>query len=425
MTVSDIGNAPQPARAGGIARTQAAEHRAGLGQNAAFERLSVGQIVNVHVLRRFDTGRYLISIDGQRHHVDSTAELRVGARGRAEVTAIPGAGSAAGARLELRIAELQDPSSATAEATDAPLGGATLDTRARQVVADLEGRFRMALDDADRATLANVVAGAAQPDTMARSGLFLNRLGMTIAPAAAQSIYAAQVGAALHTKNADAASAAAPEIGALAAAIMSGDAQALEALQQLLIDAANDADVPAPDAQAAGVASNAPDADAAFTGVGADAGGQRHAAQQEMARWLLNLQDDGTVGHRYGTLPVLVAGQLVELDLVLFRQRQFDDRALAGREPLRRLVMTLTTESFGRLQVTAEAVENRLLIAFTGRSAVEVQALSGYGDDVRQLAQRLGWNVDQVHYGCDPHQRRAAAHIVDRALDAGSIDRVL
>ncbi len=414
MTVSDVGHAPQLIRAGGVARP-------GLAQNAAFDRLSVGQIVNVHVLRRFDTGRYLLNIDGQRHHVDSTTELRVGARGRAEVTAI-------GNRLELRIEELQDPPAGLEEATDASPAGAPLDARARELVADLAGRFRIALDEADRASLANAVAGAAHPDAMARSGLFLNRLGMAIAPAAAHAIYAAQTGSTAPDLAASATSATttatATDISALTAAIVSGDAQALETLQQMLMDAANDADVSTIDTQTTDVAGGAQDADAAFTGAGADAGGGRQGHEQ-MARWLLNLQDDGTIGHRYGTLPVLVAGQLIELDLVLFRQRQRDENGVAGREPLRRLVMTLTTESFGRLQVTAEAVGDRLLIAFTGRSEANVHSLSGYGEEVRQLAQRLGWNVDQVHYGCDPQQRRAAAQIVDRALDAGSIDRVL
>lgn len=412
MSVSDVGTA-QAARIGGL-------NRPGLAQNAAFDRLSVGQIVNVHVLRRFDTHRYLLSIDGQRHHVESATTLPVGGKGQATVTAV-------GERLELRVESMRDPPAGMDETNDvAAQDGAApaVDARTRQLLTELEGRYRITLEESDRGRLAAVVAGAAHPDAMVRAGLFLNRLGMAILPAAAHSVYAAQVEGGART----AALGALPEIGTLLASLASGDAQAREAVQQLLLESLDDADVGSSAATAD--PTDTADADAGSAAAtmdgGTDPDGHRDEARDQMARWLLNLQDEGAIGHRYGTLPVLVAGQLIELDLVLFRERpRPDGQSAARREPLRRLVMTLNTESFGTLQVVAQAVENRLAIAFTGRSPAQIEALSGYGEEVRRLVGQLGWNVDNVSYGCDPQQRRAAARVVDHVLDAGSIDRVL
>jgi hypothetical protein len=137
----------------------------------------------------------------------------------------------------------------------------------------------------------------------------------------------------------------------------------------------------------------------------------------ELARWLLNIQNDGSVAYRYGTLPVMVAGQLVELDLVLFQQRP----SQAATTQIRRLVMTLDTQSFGSLQVEARALDNRLAITFTGQSPEAAADLASYSGEVRQLASRLGWNVEAVGYEYG-RTGRAARQIIDHVLSEGTVD---
>lgn len=410
-----------------VGRPSGAQRPGGL-QSPAFERLSVGQIVNVHVLRRFDVHRYLVSIDGHAHHVESASTLTVGSRGHATVAAL-------GEKLELRIEELQ-PGSPPAEQseTDAADGGLQAPAEpARQVVTELENRYRIALDAAERGELAAAVAASTHPETMARGGLFLSRLGAPFTSSNVEALYAAQVG---RRAGAPPPVESLSDLTALAAALIAGDAAALESMQQVLMDALN-----GPDSVAAGIEG---DAGAAATqgesgaelssgGTGSDAGWhgadsdrrderQPQDARENLARWLLNLQDGGALAHRYGSLPVLVGGQLVELDLVLFHQRPRDG---APREPLRRLVMTLRTETFGALQVMAEAHDNRLVISFTGRSATDTDALAEHGTEVRRLVERLGWSVESVGYSFDPLQARAASQVVRHVLDAGSVDRLL
>jgi hypothetical protein len=142
---------------------------------------------------------------------------------------------------------------------------------------------------------------------------------------------------------------------------------------------------------------------------------------RELAELFLNLQDDGNVGYRYGTLPVIVAGQLVELDLVVLQSRQQHDAAT----PTRRLVMTLRTESLGQVRVDARALDNRLVVTFTGESATGAGELAAHGDELRDLLKRLGWNIEGIGYELSTSPQRAARHIIDHVLAAGTVDMVL
>jgi hypothetical protein len=138
-----------------------------------------------------------------------------------------------------------------------------------------------------------------------------------------------------------------------------------------------------------------------------------------MARDLLNANDDGALAYAYGTLPVMVADQLVELDIVLFRDRQEAQASHA----MRKLVMTLQTENLGRVEVMAQALGSRLTIAIKAQNAEASAALSAQADEVRELVVQLGWHVEAIDYGIDPLHTRAAREIVDHVLQSGSIDR--
>jgi Flagellar hook-length control protein FliK len=127
------------------------------------------------------------------------------------------------------------------------------------------------------------------------------------------------------------------------------------------------------------------------------------------------------VGYRFGVLPVLIGDQLVELDLAYFRERR-DTQADAG---MRRMVMTFSTPSLGRIEVAAQALADRLNISIKTDSAASSEVLGRHASEVRDLLSRLGWNVDAVAYDFAPDPRRAASHIVDHVLQADSLSRLL
>jgi hypothetical protein len=139
---------------------------------------------------------------------------------------------------------------------------------------------------------------------------------------------------------------------------------------------------------------------------------------RELAARLLNEQDEGSMAYSYGTVPLLIADQLIELDVVLFRERGKQ----GTQTSVRRLVMTLRTQTLGRVEVMAQAVGARLTIALTAQSESASDSLAQHADEVRELIGRLGWQVESIRYDVDAERARAADHIVRHVLSAGTVD---
>jgi ribosome-binding protein aMBF1 (putative translation factor) len=87
-------------------------------------------------------------------------------------------------------------------------------------------------------------------------------------------------------------------------------------------------------------------------------------------------------------------------------------------------VMTLDTTHFGRVQVEARAVDNRLIVKLRAPTADAVDVLSAYGTEVRAAIEQLGWSVDELTYEL-AEPARAARAVVDHVLSAGSVDQEL
>jgi hypothetical protein len=94
-----------------------------------------------------------------------------------------------------------------------------------------------------------------------------------------------------------------------------------------------------------------------------------------------------------GTLPVIVAGQLVELTVLRERRAQHD--ALATR----RLTMTLQPTSAAEVRIDAHVDGDRLIVQFAGPGAADVTSCARHADEVRSLAQRLGWTFAEMTWG--------------------------
>jgi len=354
-----------------------------------FEKFRVGQQLDMSVMQQIEEQQYLVSMAGGQHVVDSAVPLETGARVRAVVIAV-------GDRLELRYlaseqSQTEVNESARAAEDDAP--GSSL-------LAGLQARYKITLSPQQHELLERAVGLAADPASMAVGGLFLAKTGNPLDQQGLQAIYTAvQRDAATPASSAG----VSQEVSKLITATANGDDAAASEFAGLLAGALSEGPVAT---QPLGI------------GNGDTSSGQPDSgADESLARWLLNVQNDGSVAYRYGTLPVMVAGQLVELDLVLFQQRP----SQAAATQIRRLVMTLDTQTFGPLQVEARALDNRLAITFTGQTPDSAAELASYSAEVRQLASRLGWNVETVGYEYGP-TGRAARQIIDHVLSEGTVD---
>jgi hypothetical protein len=357
---------------------------------SAFEQLSIGQNLKLQVLRQLEQQRYEVQFGGRRHVVESRVPLTAGTQIEAQV-------EAKGDQLELRYLgagqgfELPQPRYADAGDAPSPDSASMPDW-----LAALAQQYRVPLDAAAAATIARAAGKAADPALMTRGGLFLQKLAQQVTPEALEALYHA---------------------------LRAADDKLPMALTQspVELDPAADND------EVAATLADALDAATPQSGAGIaplDAETDTHGGNQDDAQRalrLLNLQDEGSVSWRYGTLPLLVGGQLIELDLVMFRERE----SHATRGSLKRLVMTLDTTHFGRVHVEARAVDSRLMVRLSAATHEAVDVMSAYGADVRAAIEQLGWAVDEIRYEVQPDAARAAHEVVKHVLSTGSVDQEL
>ena len=147
---------------------------------------------------------------------------------------------------------------------------------------------------------------------------------------------------------------------------------------------------------------------------------QRNPASLTALHELLSDVDASGLGVRYGTLPALINGELVELELVLFKQRQTE----TGVEPIKRLVMSIHTQSMGTVWVSAESLNQRLLVNISAQTVEHAEALGSYAHDVKALAERLGWAVESVAYEVKPLGTSLAKKVMEHSIRQGVIDHV-
>lgn len=153
-------------------------------------------------------------------------------------------------------------------------------------------------------------------------------------------------------------------------------------------------------------------------GAGSGAGSER-----ELGQWVMNTQTGGAVAHRVGTLPLLLGGRLVEVDVALFEQDARQSRQ--GEPRSRHLVFVLDTQALGGVEVSARLVDARLRLRFAAEREATLELLAGRREELsRQLAQ-LGWSVDEIVYEAraDAVQSGAYRAVADYVVAQGSLDR--
>ena len=149
-------------------------------------------------------------------------------------------------------------------------------------------------------------------------------------------------------------------------------------------------------------------------------------ARATCTRGILNAQTGGAVTHRIATLPLLLDGELVELDVALFAQ---DDSA--QREPKadgirhRELVFALTTEALGRLEVRALLANGHMRLRIAADSSASSERLAEHAPTLEASLQRIGWEVDEQRYESRSATGGVLASVVEHLISPGSVSRLV
>lgn len=121
-----------------------------------------------------------------------------------------------------------------------------------------------------------------------------------------------------------------------------------------------------------------------------------------LGRRLLNLQGGGALGHRVGTLPLLVDGSLRALDLALFDQSGPASGAPAdgASAPPRHgeAVFAVTTRRLGRVEVRATIAGDHVRVRMSAPDDAGARELARHAARLAADLEARAWRVDELAY---------------------------
>lgn len=415
---------------------------AGDGDGDFAAKLTLGQILKGRVLRSYGDQRYAVEFDGQRKVVDSAVPLTTGETLHGRVIGL-------GERVTLqRIPPPRPGQAALPDLAQADTG--TANTAANTVAALFE-RYQAQLDPAGLQALQRLAGRHAAPEQVALAGLVLNKLGLQITPEFVRAVQAALAkpgNAGLFALPTQALALAGTP--AAAGAARADAADALPALAAWLERAVTDlpegrprrpggaADVDGgvggdagvdPGGYAGSDAASDAASDARNPGAGAEGfAGDRGLADGggDLARWILNAQTGGAVAHRVATLPLLLNGELVELDVALFAQDGEAQHAPAHPGIRHRaLVFALTTPALGAMEIHAQLSNGQVRLHVTADATTTTQYLAEHAEALASGLAGIGWQVDEQRYASRTAGQRSGvlASVVEHLISPGSVSR--
>ena len=365
-------------------------------------RLTLGQIIKGRVLRSYEGQRFAVEFDGQRKIVDSAVPLVTGEIVHGRVIGL-------GEQVTLQRIRPASGSADSLPTPDVP----TVDAgdRIGSAIAALFERYQARIDLAEFNALQRLVQRSPAPEQAALAGLVLNKLGLQIAPEFFRAVYAA-------LSKPDEAGLFALPAQALALAAGGRAAAADDEAVPALADGLRRALIDVPEARLRETRGEAPDDDRGDAG---EAGGD------DLARWVLNAQTGGSVAHRVATLPLLLDGELVELDVAMFAQGGDAQREQAEGIRHRELVFALTTPALGHIEIRALLANGHLRLRIAADSSTTTQLLAEHAEDLGAGLQRLGWQTDEQRYETRVAGETSGvlASVVEHLISPGSVSRLV
>lgn len=415
MTISQV-------NAGLVANTQSLNRFFMPGAKEFAGSLNVGQILKGKVLRHYDGNRYLVNFDGQERVVDSSLPLRTGELLHGRVVAI-------GDRVEMQRVYAENDGVAT-EPLDAAVGmNASTQNRNELQLNSMLERYQARLSDAERATLLRAARNADDAAAMTQVGVFLNKLGITQSSELLQMLYTRLKGT---TEQVDMHNEwqTLPRLEAVANQAAGSQGATVRQLADIVSRAAGVSLEPTDENSAEPTQSKPTPAADDNAGKAVQAVGFRldqddGEAANRMTQWLLNAQTGGSVMHRLGTLPLLLGGRLIEVDVAMFEQRR--EAVQKPQAQHRQLVFTLQTEHLGRVEVVARIVGDRVRVSVVTDNEKNTTLAANHVQALKSSLAEAGWVTDEVSYETRSVDERtgAVSSVVEHVVSLDSMNRLI
>ncbi len=383
------------------------------------DKLQLGQIIKGRVLRHYGEQRYAVDFGGRERVVDSAVPLKSGETLYGKVVGL-------GDQVELQRVRGGAPT-AVPESQNSSIGifrGGHDDIS--KIIADLFTGHQTRLTLKESAIIENAVRSAGNPRLMAMSALLVNKLGITIAtewlkimyqvlsnepgqgtfPLSGKSIeLQTSFGQAGDSED----SASDPLISELATMLreLVEEMPARQEFKEASEEAASKN--PATLSEEAGL-SDDPD--------------QSSGQGQDFARLLLNVQTGGSVNHRVNTIPLLVNGRLLELNIAMFEQREQQQESKGTKH--RQLSFSLNTEGLGHVEANLYLTGSHIKMKIASDLPEAADKLAGYSEELAVQIKSEGWLIDEMSYEVSrPEGGGVARTVLQHVISQDSLSRLV
>lgn len=361
-------------------------------------KLQLGQIIKGRVLRHYGGSRYGVDFNGQEKVVDSAVPLQGGEVLYGKVVGLDDKVELD--RVRPSAADAARDAAAAARRSGAPAGGGA--AAPEQLPEQLPAQQARLLDQ--------VVRNVGGDQAARLAGTALGKLGIALAPElvkALADLLRAAPGRGLFAPGPDAVEL---QVGGKAQPGQAASPAAVLALAEVLRQLVEQ--FPERQAQDEAPAATAAESGAPGPGNPARGGAQQDRPGVDPGRWLLNVQTGGSVGHRINTVPLLVNGRLVELDIAVFEQRQGQREQEPTRH--RQLSFSLASEALGQVDASVMLTGSHLRLAIGAARAASADMLASFSPQLMRQLQDDGWQVDEMNYA---HQPAGGAGVARTVLE--------
>jgi len=383
--------------------------------------LTLGQIIKGRVLRHYEGMRYGLSFDGQEKVVDTTLPLRPGELIQARVVNI-------GEQIHLQrvVGPETESREKNQKGDNPPLGTGGLENR--DDISRLFARYQAALSADQHGLLQQLQDRQGGTNQVALSGLILNKLGLKLEPEYVRAIDRVlteinQGAAPLSTKVGPSLPVFAGQVG-ISPELVNGLAPLLS---QLLKEDYWGHFEPTgePAASNAKEELRLPDRSDGDHNLG---GSSKKQQEWFLGQWLLNVQQEGSVSHRFLRFPLWFGERLTEVSIALFAQKEQGRQGTAdemGTLKFRKAIFSLETDNLGHLEIEARIAVRSLRLEVTADSIDSAEFLGNRLAVLETALLQYGWQVDEISYHARAEQVGVMRSVVEHHINQDSFTRLM
>lgn len=377
------------------------------------DNLRIGDIIEAKVLQHYDGSRYTVSIDGKEKVVDSGIPLNTGEILHGRVIGI--------SNDKIILNKVIHP---TQENNPVPDAGFNANiTRDERIINEVFDYYLASLTPKDKSLLIDSAVNTSSPQLIALIGLVLNKIGLPIKPvylkALEKYVHAHDRKTSIKQKSSirpydsteehqiersDVAKQIAIIIANTASLRMDTDRsyRGIQTVDALSNDELNISDL-----------SGRCDKDSTESG-------DRY---ERLGEWILNAQSHDSVAHRLLTMPIILNGKLIEVDMSFFSQKQCE--ILSHGQRSKRLVFSLQLENLGELSVEVKITDRHLKISIVSDRDESTQIMAKYLSELKNTVTDENWVIDDIQYITRQGGNAAILSVLNHHISQDHISRLL